>query len=226
MSKKIFAILFAALLTLGLFCLPVSAEPAQEDMASLTPYDLIASALPGENGVALLAVQIDGLGADMPGMEPGDDIHTLVEYKRGDGEWQPYNSYGSKMMLDDFQTPSGEFQLRFDWVFDKEWDGWEPIYFRVYCEYMEGGIIGTGLVSGYSNVAFIGVAGRGETTTRPEPQTFLPKEPRDTEEPTSSFAPPAVPGVDYTLLIIVGIGLLLLLIIIIIVISKKKRKNP
>jgi len=224
MTKKVVATLLAALLALGLFCLHVSAAPSAADMAGLAPYELTAEPIPDENGAARLTFKIDGLGADMPGMEPGDDIHVKLEYKLGAGVWEPYYDYGSFEMLEGFQRSPGVFQFRFAWVLGSEWDGVEPVLFRVYCEYMQGGNVGTDIISGYSNEAIIGVAGGGETPSQAEESTLLPKEPRDLEQPEESSGAFAI-SLVFLLWIGGGLLLLLLVIIIIVVISRKKKRN-
>ena len=222
--KKHAAILLAMTLAL-LFCLPAAAAPSQDEMDGTTPYGLTAEAIPGENGAALLSFQVVALGADLPGMEPGDDIYTKVEYKRGEEAWQSYNAFGSQEMLEEFQRSSGEFQLRVDWMDGNGWDGEEPVYFRVYCEYFAGAA-GTGLVSQYSEVAYIGVAGEGWT----EPTTIgiVPIPYEEAELAQDAEEPVALPdnlGVSYGLLVCLGFGLLLLVIIIVIVVISRKRKR-
>jgi len=222
--KKVFAILQALTLSLGLFCLPASAAPAAATMAGLTPYDLTAEPIPGENGAAMLTFKINGLDK-LPGMDnPDDDIHVKVACKRSNEDWVIYQDYGSQWMLDEPQVSPGVFKLRFDWVWGTDWDGEEPVFFRAYCEYMQYGVVGMDTISGYSNEAMIGVAGGGETPTQAEESTLLPKEPRDLEQPEESSGARAI---YLTLLLWIGGGLLLLLfiIIIIVVISKKKKRN-
>ena len=222
MHKKTFAVFLAMLLTC-LFCLSATAAPSQDELDGKTPYELTVRAIIEENGSAILSFRIDELGRKFAGMDEGDDIHVKVEYRRGDGDWNPWYDYSSQRMFEN-QTTIGVFELKFDWVFDNEWDGVEPIYFRACCEYMQGGNVGTGLRSDYSNVAFIGIAGEG--MTEPVAVEIVPipyDEAEDTEEP---IAPPTVPGVSHALLLCFGVGLLLvLLIIILVVISKKKKRK-
>jgi len=223
MRKKIFAILLATLLVC-LFCLAAAAAPSQEDMDKLTPYELTVLVIVGEkNGSAILSFRIDELGRRLAGMDKGDDVNVKVEYRRGDGDWSPWYDYSSQRMFEN-QTTIGVFELEFDWVFDNKWDGAEPIRFRAYCEYMQGGNIGTGIISGYSNEEYIGVMGEDEAVEPPADGEFLPIEPRDAlvdEESSGAMA------INLALLLWIGAGLLVLLLIVVIIIaaSKKKKKN-
>jgi len=218
MHKKLFAILPAILLSLGLFCLSAAAAPSQDELDGMTPYGLAAEPIPDQNGAAVLTFQVVCLGADLPGMEPGDDIYVFVEYKRGEGEWEIYNSYGSETLLDS-QVDTGECKLHFHWPLVNDWDGAEPIYFRAYCEYMQYDETRTGLRSGYSNVAAIGIAGEGAT----EPST-VGIVPIPYEEPLAQPLPSSASAVANRLLLGIGLLLLLAIILVVIVILKKKKR--
>jgi len=214
MNKKFFAVLLVALLALGLFYLPTAAAPSQDELDGMTPYGLRAEVV-GENEAAMLNFQIVGLGADLLGMEPDDDIHVIVESKRGEGEWEIYQRSNTGSMLEYNRIGDGEYIWPFGWMPDDAWDGVEPIYFRAYCEYMQGGDVSTGLRSDYSNVAFIGA---GEGVTEP---TTIGIAPVPYEEPVVL---PAIPSADYTRLIVVGIGLLFVIVIIVILVRKKRKQ--
>ena len=223
MTRKVYAGLLAMLLALALLYLPVAAAPSQDEMDGMTPYGLAAEAIPGENGATLLTFQVVGLGADLPGMEPDDDIHVVLEYKRGAGEWNEYNRYGSKTMLDS-QTDAGEYTCRFDWVFDTAWDGEEPVFFRAYCEYMQYGVMGTGFRSDISNVAVIGIEQEDVT----EPTTIeivpIPYDETDLEQPQESSGALAI-SLAFLLWTGGGLSLLLIIVILLIIVTRRKRGN-
>jgi len=217
MTKKSFTILLAALLAL-LLCLPILAAPTQNELDGMTPYGLRAAR--DQNG-AVLIFQVVALGADLPGMDEGDDIHVFVEVRRGEGEWQPYNSFGSEIMLENYQQSDGLYVSRFDWVWDGEWDGEEPIYFRVYCEYMQHGTQLTGLRSAYSNTAYIGIAGEGVT----EPTTVgIVPVPYDEDDPPQESS--GAMAILLSLLLWIGGGLVLVLAIVVIIVIARKKRNP
>jgi len=186
--KKAVAFLPALALILTLFYLPAAAAPSARDMAGLTPYDLTAEPFPGQNGAAMLRFKIDVPNTAMPGMDGSDDIHVKVEYKLGTGTWVLWNSYSSQRMLGNFQVEPGVFRLPFVWALGGEWDGAEPIVCRVYCEYMRGGNMGTGVISGYSKEASISAAdGRTSSTRATKPETT--SRPRRTTEPKTTSLP-------------------------------------
>ncbi|MCL2494823.1 MAG: hypothetical protein FWE98_04110 [Oscillospiraceae bacterium] len=222
MTKKSIAILLAALLAL-LFCLPVLAAPTQNELDGMTPYGLRAKAFPEEEGAVRLFFQVVGLGVGLPGMDESDDIYLCLEIKRGERDWQLYQSRSSATFLENNQIGDGEFTWRFDQVFADE----EPIYFRIYCEYVQGGILlggytGTGLRSAYSNVAYIGIAGEGYT----EPTTVgIAPVPYDEEDPPQESS--GAMAILLALLLWIGVALALVLaIVVIIVIARKRKKNP
>jgi len=197
--KKISAILLITLLTLPLFCLPVSAAPSAQDMAGLTPRDLAAEPFLGQSGAAMLTFKIDVTNVP-PGMDIGDDIHVKVEYRIGAGAWELCHDYNSQRMLEAYQVEPGVFRLPFAWVLGNEWDGVEPVSVRVYCEYMRGGSMGTGIISGYSNEAVIGAADGNNPPTKAEVTTALPKDPGtgDTNPAEAATAPPKESGTGNT----------------------------
>jgi len=247
MRKKMIAALLVSLLALALFSLPAAAAPSAQDMAVLTPYSLAADPFLGQNGAAILTFKIDVPDA-LPGLDMagGDDIHVKVEYRLGSGAWVPCFDYSSRRMLEQHQVEPGVYRLPFAWVLGSEWDGVEPVFIRVYCEYMRGGSMGTGIISGYSNEALIGTAdpnrptvtkAQGPEITKPAVTTAAP--PPGNTKPTESAAAPE-PGapepaeensgafaISRAAMLSIGIGLMAVLLLgaaLVVVFNKKKKK--
>lgn len=239
--KKLFAILLVLALALGLFCLSAAAAPSAQDMAVLTPYDLAAEPFRGQDGAAMLTLKVDPPDT-LPGldMNNGDDIHLKVEYKLGTGAWTPWFDQGTRRMLEQYQVEPGVFRFPFAWVLGEEWDGAQPVSFRAYCEYMQGGSVATGIISGYSNKAVI-AGGGTQTTTKAGKTTAAPKEPRTrTTKPARTAAPPQEPGnpapaeksgstfaVSRAAMLSIGVGVMVLLLLgaaLVVIINMKKKK--
>jgi len=248
MNKRIFALLLALALALAPFCLPVSAAPSQADMAKLTPHSLKAKAVAGGKPSASLTFKIDLPAESIPGTDDGGDIRLRLEFKRGSGgDWEQWViSYGFRQMMEYLHVGAGEFEMRFNWPYD-DWDGRESFQFRLFCEYSKYGMGGTGIRSGYSNIASTKLENEPEpetTTTKPattrpprttkptaaptvpkEPKTKKPKEPKQPKPARErrSFA------MSRTAMLSIGIPLIVLLllaaaVILLMVFKKDKRK--
>lgn len=152
--KKIYlwVTMLAIILTTGL--LPIQASAAE--IPDLTPFQLTSSQIPQDGthpyGSVLLTFRINQL----PYSSDSAHFEVAIEKKIGSQEWIGTNALPSDQCLDSYQTSAGTFSVEQLWVETYQWDGVEPINYRVSVKKYDNTwwLVGQ---SGYSNVVSVGL---------------------------------------------------------------------
>ena len=165
--KRHGSILFSMVLILTVLLSTIAyADYSGPSPSTLKPYGLTASEIPEDQthpyGSATLTFKIDSLPGDT-----GDTTLTWyvgIEKRIGTGEWIEVELIPATTMLATYATGGGSYRYEQLWTQDYQWDGSQPIGYRV--QVVLDDLTGNrGGKSGYSNVATLGLLSSGWATT-------------------------------------------------------------
>ncbi len=166
MKRRASFLLVIVLLLTALGGTTAFADYAGPSPSTLKPYSLTAAEIQEDQthpyGSATLTFKIDNLPGDT-----GDNTLTWyvgIEKRIGTGEWLEVELIPATTMLSTYATGGGSYRYEQLWTQDYQWDGSQPIGYRV--QVVLDDITGNrGGRSDYSNVATLGLLSSGWATT-------------------------------------------------------------